>query len=63
MPSALSISVIGNKFIELKSRPSGIKKSVVNREINIVSISERIVTISAEKKIKYAGKYKKGTET
>ncbi len=51
-PEILSRKDSGNKPQALKMQPSGAKKMVTNREISIVSISERIVTMSAEKNIK-----------
>ena len=42
----------GKRPYALKINPSGTRNSVAKREISIVSISDRMVTISAEKKIK-----------
>ena len=53
----LSVGVIGNQLYRLNRNAIGIRNRVVNREIRSVSISERIVMISAEKNIKYAKKY------
>ena len=55
-PKILLIGMIGIRSIKLKSNPHGISARVVQREMSIVSKSERIITISAEKKIKYPQK-------
>jgi len=44
--------VIGMRPKKLNKRPTGIKKSVAKREINMNSRSVRTVIMSAEKKIK-----------
>lgn len=51
-PKTVSLSDSGNKPQALKIQPSGTRKIVVKREIIIVSISERMVTINAETNMK-----------
>jgi hypothetical protein len=48
----LSNGVMGRSPRELKPIPIGTKNRVTKREISMVSKSDRIVTISAEKKMK-----------
>jgi hypothetical protein len=55
-PNILSLRDSGNKPETLKKIPIGTRKMVAKREMSIVSISERIVTINAEKNMKYAKK-------
>ena len=55
-PKMLSLRDNGNKSYALKVHPSGTRKVVAKREMSMVSISERIVTINAEKNMKYAKK-------
>ncbi len=52
VPITLSAILIGKRSNRLKSRAKGIKKSVMNLEISNVSMSERMVTTSAEKNTK-----------
>lgn len=51
-PKIDSVNDNGNNPYALKIQPKGTRNSVVNREISIVSASERIVTMSAEKNMK-----------
>jgi|SRR5579863_1570930 len=55
-PEILSINDSGNKSDALQIKAIGTRNSVTTREISIVSISDRMVTINAEKNIKYAKK-------
>ena len=48
--------VIGKKPKALRKNPTGTKNSVTNRDMSIVSISERMLTMSAEKKNAYEKK-------
>jgi hypothetical protein len=52
----LSISVSGNRLHTAKAKPIGTRKIVAKREISIVSLSDLMVMISAEKNMKYAKK-------
>ncbi len=52
----LCIMVIGKKPKALRKNPTGTKNSVTNRDMSIVSISERMLTMSAEKKNAYEKK-------
>ena len=48
-PDILSVNDKGNKPYTLIIHPKGTRKMVTKREMSIVSMSERIVTINAEK--------------
>ncbi len=52
VPARLLMSVMGNQPIHAHKKATGIKKMVTYREMSIVSRSERMLTMRAEKKIK-----------
>jgi len=53
----LSTNESGNKLNQLKTNAHGVVYNVMYEEMSIVSMSDRIVTIKADIKIKYAKKY------
>lgn len=55
-PKILLMGTIGMRSKKLKINPTGMRARVTNREMSIVSKSERMVTMSAENKIKYPQK-------
>jgi len=52
VPAMLLAKLIGKNPVAANKKPSGIKKTVAYREINIVSMSVLMVIINAEKKKK-----------
>lgn len=47
-----SVSVMGNSMVALNIQLSGTRNMVTKREMSIVSMSDRMVTINAEKNTK-----------